>query len=357
MNDSTIDLASLRYMSSGLERFSSRFEDNINVSINTAGGDDETPTEPEEIQAETTEAVEDATDANDTANDIEETVDTAEMVFRDFDEMQNYLYVARTQGVNRTFLALVNYNGNLAKALDIYLPACESLSFNGDPYDRLTEKVVVGLEGFGQSIVDFIKKVCNNIISLVGRFMDFIRRVFFSAKKNLARLKKSFAELKGATPKAESKATIHDPKQLTTLLSQITDGMKMSESEYSTLQHVNINVSLNSAAKKEMDLSSVPASDISALLGASDKLLLRGEAIEKVLTKARDTAKKNLSEAKKAEGNEEELKKLKEEVRTANQRLKYATSGSKNAASLVNKALSTAAIWIRAAARNKPESE
>lgn len=362
MFDSTINRRAMYGMIPGLERFDAILEDenNISVNINTADDGDvgDTPaadvsTDPADIGAETSDAVDSAANTVEAASEAETTVDQAEMVFNQLDEIRNWARVARERGVDSTFLALVNYRNNLSDNLGIRLPSCESFDEVADPWSPTSRAVVAGLEGIGGKIVDFIKSVCKKIMDLVSRIIEWFRRTFSSTDKNAMRLLKALKELKSAPAKG-SMAKLPQYHNIYTSLQSCQLGIKNADN----LSSLPVN-SLDEKAIKsteftvsEIDVSATDKTQIERLLTEILRLCTQGKLAEKSFERAREQAKKNLSEAESGNKSENEIKKLQEEVKKNNVLVKYLAKMIKAAMKTANMGIKFASVWINRASRN-----
>lgn len=169
----------------GLEAYMD--ETNVDVSVNTDAAE-----QAEEVESTAAEA----TEVESAAAEATEEDQAAQAVFRRFDEIANMLHVAKTQGVNSTFLALTNAKGELARGLSITLPSCESFDAVGSRNSAESRAVIAGLEGVLSDIWEWIKKVCRKVVDFVKRIFDAVITRCSSLESNIERLKKAIVEKK-----------------------------------------------------------------------------------------------------------------------------------------------------------------
>lgn len=149
----------------------------------------------------------------------------AQAIFRRYDALANMLQVAKTQGINGTFLALANTNEELSKGLNINLPSCESIS-SGTLDTYMTSQVIAGLEGVFKDIWEWIKKTVKNIVNFFKRLFTAVATRISSIESNIIRVKKAlkektaltgdkiegrkFTSLKGASEYAAKFQSLHE---------------------------------------------------------------------------------------------------------------------------------------------------
>ena len=147
------------------------------------------PTLQEELPTETTTTKVDIVDIDrlieqqDEVNEIEES--SAELAYlnrfaramdialRRWELLFQGYYHAKTFGVDRTFVGILNYNNELGQLLSIQFPSVEAMSSVGNPTDALSTKVIAGLEGFIGGFFEWIGEMWT-------KFWNWVSSIFSS---------------------------------------------------------------------------------------------------------------------------------------------------------------------------------
>ena len=281
----------------GMERFLEETE--INVEVNN--GDVPAEDAAEEV-TETADATEEISEVD---AEAEETETNTEQMFRNFDELARMHYIAKTNGVDRTFLSLCNSRGELSSLLGISLPACESFDAIGTPYSSVSQSVVAGLEGALSKIWTFIRNVAQKVISFIGRIGTAILNVFSSYEKQIRRLIEAEKKLTNKNP---AKAFKH------VAVSDIAAAAKTADGAISTFAAPEVDkvdeAFLKQIADKKKQLddikleskeSNMIPSDFRNAIVIAQQMLSKSKSIKSSFDKLLSNAKESYAEAKRNE--------------------------------------------------------
>ena len=134
-----------------------------------------------------TEISDDTAEVVDTAKDIDL---QSQMLTRMFDMYHH----AKQYGVNRTFVALFNSNGELDKLCHVRYPSCESIPTVGNPRNRYSTVFISAMEddtgskSLWQKFKDLVKRVWDWIVSKVSPLWNKILQFFGLRAKDLDKL-------------------------------------------------------------------------------------------------------------------------------------------------------------------------
>lgn len=135
--------------------------------------------------------------------EVEQSVETEEvkdqMIANNFDIMLSMYDVAKTRGIDATFLALFNRNGGLNDMVNVQFPSCESMDVVGDPNGAYSRAFVAAMEaddGIFKRIWEWIKKVCAKIRDFFVRIWDWIAGAFGSLTRKIGTLQARLAKSK-----------------------------------------------------------------------------------------------------------------------------------------------------------------
>lgn len=171
-------------------------------------GDVEINNEVQVPAEETAEAVADTIDNEETAAEGAEIVEDAEteevkdqMIANNFGIMLNMYEVAKTRGIDSTFLALFDRDGGLSRMVNVQFPSCESMDAIGNPNSSYSQAFVAAMEaddGIFTKIWEWIKKVCAKIRDFFVRIWDWVASAFGSITRKIGTLQ---SRLDNAEPK------------------------------------------------------------------------------------------------------------------------------------------------------------
>jgi tetratricopeptide (TPR) repeat protein len=161
---------------------------------------------PEEVVEEVTEAEEVASEGAEEVAEAEADAEQAEMIFQQFDRVENYISHVKKYGVDRTFLSLLNSDGSLSQAIGYSLPACESFDVTGSPMSAESQAVIAGLESVFGEIWKFIKKIAAKVRDFFSKIWNWVMARVGDIDKNIGRLRKRLGETDFDKEKAD-KAT------------------------------------------------------------------------------------------------------------------------------------------------------
>ena len=167
----------------GLEAYME--EDGMDVDISIQNGVEPT----EEVAQDQAEVTEDAAEVAEVAAESEGEEAQVEMIFKNFDAIRNDLDYISKFGVDRTYLALRNYNGALNDTAGIRFPACEAFDAIGSVNSPETAAVIRGCENALQGVWDFIKRICRKIADFASRIWEAVQRVFGGLDRQVKRLR------------------------------------------------------------------------------------------------------------------------------------------------------------------------
>ena len=134
-----------------------------------------------------TEISDDTAEVVDTAKDIDL---QSQMLTRMFDMYHH----AKQYGVNRTFVALFNSNGELDRLCHVRYPSCESIPAVGNPRNRYSTVFISAMEddtggkSLWQKFKDLVKRVWDWIVSKVSPLWNKILQFFGLRAKDLDKL-------------------------------------------------------------------------------------------------------------------------------------------------------------------------
>ena len=227
----------------GLEAYMD--ETNVDVSVNTDAAE-----QAEEVESTAAEA----TEVESAAAEATEEDQAAQAVFRRFDEIANMLHVAKTQGVNSTFLALTNANGELSRGLRITLPSCESFDAVGSTNSAESRAVIAGLEGVLSDIWEWIKKICQKVIDFVKRMFSAVLTRCSSLESNIERLKKAIVtkKLRTGDDLRDRKCTwVKDVKDIEKNLAKAEQAADAASKAFNDLQSAETEASKDTAKERD----------------------------------------------------------------------------------------------------------
>lgn len=343
-------------------------ENNIDVTINTGGGDSDFDQEDSaESVAETVDEVQDTTELDQTADDAEESAedakdasDAAEMLLHSLSEFYTYRRIAKTHGVDRTFLAIANSNDSLSELINVKLPGCESFDAIGNPRSAMSQQVVAGLEGAIQTAWEWIKNLFQKIWYAIRDFIANIVNFFTDVDKRISKLKEALGKLP-----ADAKPA--DDRKIKGLTLQVFKdvGNKITSASGKAIGSDGKDPELPDLSEKrtEIELSKISRSDISQYITSLEGFSASIKTTKKMAEEMMKTAKKGVDNAKKNAsngGSEEEVKKAKEEAANTKKDMSAFTKCAKAMTSLLKEGLHVPTAWIRWASRNssgKNESE
>jgi len=163
-------------------------------------GDVEINNEVQVPAEETAEGISDAIDNEETAAEGSEVVEEAEaeevkdqMIANNFNIMLNMYDVAKTRGIDSTFLALFDRDGGLSRMVNVRFPSCESMDAIGNPNSSYSQAFVAAMEaddGIFHKIWEWIKKVCVKVRDFLVRVWDWVASAFGSLTRKIGNLNK-----------------------------------------------------------------------------------------------------------------------------------------------------------------------
>lgn len=351
------------HMFPGMERFLEETE--INVEVNN--GDVPAEDAAEEV-TETADATEEITEVD---AEAEETEANTEQMFRNFDELARMHYIAKTSGVDRTFLSLCNSRGELSSLLGISLPACESFDAIGAPYSSVSQSIVAGLEGALSKIWTFIRNVAQKVISFIGRIGTAILNVFSSYEKQIRRLLEAEKKLTNKNPaKAVKHVAVSDiaaaAKTAADVSSFATAAPKVDKVDDNYLKQIADKKKQLGDIKLESKESNMAASDFRTVIATAQQMLSKSKSIKSTFDELLRGAKESYAEAKRNETmgttfektamgrqvdvnhTSEETEAAKNKVTAINKLSSLVAKVSKTYTRILKACLATAAAYIRA---------
>lgn len=348
----------------GMERFLEETE--INVEVNN--GDDVPAEDTAEEVTEAADATEEITEVD---AEAEETEANTEQMFRNFDELSRMLYVAKTNGVDRTFLSLCNSRGELSSFLGISLPACESFDAIGTPGSSVSQAVIVGLEGAIGKIWTFIRNVAQKVIGFLGRIGGAILNVFASYEKQIRRLIEAEKKLTNKTPaKAVKHVAMSD---ITAAVSTVAAAQNVTTTNADSvtddyLKQISDSKKKLDEIKLEAKEGNLSASDFRTAISTAQALLKKSKEVKSSFDTLLRGAKEAYAEAKRNETmgvtmnasnsnadathTKDDTKKAKDKVTAINKQSSLVAKVAKTYTRIVKACLATAAAYIRACKGN-----
>lgn len=345
----------------GMERFLEETE--VNVEVNN--GDVSAEDTADEV-AETADATEEITEVD---AEAEETETNTEQMFRNFDELARMHYIAKTNGVDRTFLSLCNSRGELSSLLGISLPACESFDAIGTPYSSVSQSVVAGLEGALSKIWTFIRNVAKKVISFIGRIGTAILNVFSSYEKQIRRLLEAEKKLTNKNPTQDVKhVAVSDISAAVTTAVGVgtfaTTTPKFDEVNEAFLKQIDDKKKTLEEIKLESKEGKMAASDFRTAIATAQNLLTKRKNIQSIFDGLLRGAKESYEKAKRNETmgttldtkkeskdvthTDKETEQAKNKVKVINKLSSLVAKVAKTYTRILKACLATAAAYIRA---------
>ena len=342
----------------GMERFLEETE--INVEVNNG----DVPAEDAVVEAtETADATEEIIEGD---AEAEETEANTEQMFRNFDELARMLRVAKTNGVDRTFLSLCNSRGELSSFLGLSLPACESYDAIGTPGSSVSQAVIVGLEGALSKVWTFIRNIAQKVISFIGRIATAIINVFSAYETQIRRLIEAEKKLNNKVPsKAVKHVSIADIAAAAKIANEVATfaiSANADKVDDNFIKQISDNKEKLDNIKLESKEGNMSAGDFRTAIAAAQALLQKSRDVRSCFDKLLRDAKDSLAEAKRNENmgttfspdgtdtahTSEATQKAKDRVTAINKQSSLVAKTAKTYTRLLKACLATAAAYIRA---------
>ena len=159
--------------------------EDTDVDVSVEVSDDTAEDVSEDIEEQAT--VEEATEAE---SESEETEEAVEMTLRKYAELENALDHVKQYGVDRSFVSLMNYNDTLGRIIQVSFPAVESMDATGDPYSKLSQSTIAGLESVLATAWEWIKQLCEKILNAFKKAATWVVDLFQGYERKLKALEK-----------------------------------------------------------------------------------------------------------------------------------------------------------------------
>ena len=358
-----MDIKSLGGMFGSMEAFLQDTDIEVEVSVGSE------PVEAEEVVAETAEAADTAAEATEAVEETEAAAEQTEMVLANYDELANMLAVAKSEGVNRTFLALCNRNDVLAKMCRISLPSCESFDAVGTPHSAESQAVIAGLESALGTFWDMIIRTATRIKNFVLRIFDKIRTLFTSSQRNIGRLREALNGIDdGAKPGKDSKIKMINISNADGTLAQAITTAVNAINSANTKEDVEkakeaLSKADSDAKAEDVDLTAKAKSDVNKALETAVNIVKDinkyQQSSKTVIKEAEDclaNAKRNRT-MKEASGTDAAVKAAKEDIAVANKKSALYAKVIKCEQRRLSSCIKFAAAWIRAVKYASPKKE
>lgn len=334
-----------------------------NTDTNTAENDD---IETLDIIDDTAEI--DAAQSSDEANDsIDAAIDsenTAEMFAERLLELQSYLDYVDRNGVNSTFLAIANRNDQLAKLLNMQIPACESFGTSGNRYHPIVTDMVAGLENIIKDIWEWIKNLATRVWDSIRTFIRNILDYFNSAEKIIKKLREAVSKFEPhVSPAHPHSIKSVRPEQFAELVKFIKNKWRQDFSNRNAeLDEKKIYTTYIKTAKEERVSVSVYNREeilkhltvLENLLTEANTLKKQAESLQKDARQQVDDATKNAQKAtntENKEANKEAAEKAKEQASNLNVLMRNQKVFANVLMRVVRLGLAVPKAWVKDASR------
>lgn len=326
--------------------------------VSTAADDTAAQEVVREIESETSDGT--AEDVSDNAEEVAADAETVSMMTKTLTEIYGYRDFVNKNGVDRTFLAIVNHDDELSKLIRVSLPACESFSAVGDARSRLSKDVVAGLENviknIWQWIKDLVTKVWHKIQDIILKVINHFRDI----RKRVEVLKTALGRLPTyATPKPDIKMKYMDVEHFTNATIEtirfVENGFNLPV-DVIQQRYTKLNFSAFLAEQPEKPLAAMSRHEvldyiqsIEYLLSGTDSLRKEQERFKGLAQKSLNNANKNMNRTDIPEKERVDAKDAAEEFTVMSNLM---ADLAKHMLDLIRFVVPVPERWIREAARN-----
>ena len=169
-----------------MEAFMEDTDIEVKVEVNAPA---ETATEVEETTTE-------ATEVEDTAEEVEENDEEAQMYITFYRRLYTFKDYLSKYGCNRSFLSMVNSDGEFSSMLGMDMPSCESLSHTGSPSSDISQSCLSALNQRLATQDKFLRSFHRRATERLIAFQEAVDKRCRTMLRNIARISKRMYEIK-----------------------------------------------------------------------------------------------------------------------------------------------------------------